>query len=67
MLLIRNFISRGKKKQDISIRDMWKCISVFLFHDWFPLKFIYTHNISLMWWETSNKYLLELIKRRSKV
>ena len=47
-----------------------------VFHDWFPMKFVFTYNISLVWWEinlwttaseTSNTKYLELIKRRSKV
>ena len=37
----------------------------------FPLKFVFTCSISLMWWEINpnpnSKYILELAKRRSKV
>ena len=37
----------------------------------FPLKFVFTCSISLMWWEKNpnpnSKYILELAKRRSKV
>ena len=37
---------------NINIRKKWKCL--FLFHNWFPMKFV-------------SKYLLKLIKRRAKV
>ena len=39
-------------------RNKWKCL--FLFHDWFPLKFVFRYSIYL-------SYLLELIKRRPTV
>ena len=46
-------------------------ISLFLFHDWFPLEFVFTLNISLMWCEINSKEekisILKLIKRRSQV
>ena len=35
---------------------------LYLFHDWFPLEFVFVYNISLMY-----KFLLELIKSNSKV
>ena len=38
------------------------CIYLYLFHDWFPLEFVFTNSTSLLY-----KYLIELIKRRSKV
>ena len=38
------------------------CIYLYLFHDWFPLEFVFIYSISLMY-----KYLLEIIKRRSNV
>ena len=41
---------------------MKMCIYLYLFHDWFPLEFVFRYSISLM-----HKYLLELIERRSKV
>ena len=57
---------------NINIRDKCKCISLFfswLFHLWFPLKFLFTYSLSLMQQKKTwnNEYLLELIKRRSKV
>ena len=60
------------KKPDffsISIRNKWKCL--LLFHDWFPMKFVFIHiqyffdRVFLAMPNT--KYLLESIKRRSKV
>ena len=51
-------------------KEVKMCISLFLFHDWFPLEFLFTYNISLMWWEISIKQqtsVLELIKRRSNI
>ena len=44
----------------MNIRDKWICL--YLFHDWFPLEFVFIYSIFLMY-----KYLLEIIKRRSKV
>ena len=38
------------------------CIYLHLFHDWFPLEFVFIYSIYLMY-----KYLLELIKRRPNV
>ena len=38
------------------------CIYLYLFHDWFPLEFVFIDSISLMY-----KYLLMLIKRRPEV
>ena len=26
-----------------------------VFHDWFPMKFVFTYNISLVWWEINSK------------
>ena len=40
-----------------------KQVKMYLFHDWFPIKFVFTYNISLC----SNIKYLELIKRRSNV
>ena len=51
----------------IYIRNKWKC---FLSHDWFPMHFVFTFNISLLWWEinpANTKSLLVLIKRRLKL
>ena len=43
-------------------------ISLFFFHDWFPLEFLFTYNISFDVVEVNSKqYLIELTKRRSKV
>ena len=39
---------------NINIRNKWKCL--FLFHDWFPMKFVFTYNISLVWWEINFKH-----------
>ena len=56
---------------NISIRKKRKCS--FLLHGWFPVKFVFTYNISLsgvmsgLASETSNTKYLELIKRRLKV
>ena len=47
---------------NINIKSKWKCL--FLLHDWFPMKFVFKYNISLIWRQISKK---ELIKRRSKV
>ena len=45
-------------------RQVKICSYLYLFHDWFPLEFVFIYSISLMY-----KCLLELIKnsRRSKV
>ena len=83
VLWIVNFRERKKtqietftlKKQVFStsiLETSWWLV----FHDWFPMKFVFTYNISLVWWEinlwttaseTLNTKYLELIKRRSKV
>ena len=43
-------------------------ISLFFFHDWFPLEFLFTYNISFDVVEVNSKqYLIELTKRRPKV
>ena len=42
----------------------------YFIRDWFPLEFVFTYNIFLMWLEINSKQqisILELIKRRSKV
>ena len=36
------------------IRNKWK--RLFLFHNWFPMKFVFAYNISLVWWETNSKH-----------
>ena len=69
-MLIRDFNYTWKTGFfNISIRNKWKCICfLFLFHDWFPLEFAFTYNISLvckMWWEI-NIYT-RVDKKRSKV
>ena len=43
-------------------RQVKICTYLYLFHDWFPLEFVFIQSISLMY-----KCLLKLIKRRSKV
>ena len=48
-------------------RQVKMYVSLSLSHDWLPLEFVFTYNTSLMRWEINNKYLMELIKRRSKV
>ena len=48
-------------------RQVKMYVSLFLSHVWLPLEFVFTYNTSLMRWEINNKYLMELIKRRSKV
>ena len=34
---------------NINFRNKRKCL--FLLHGWFPMKFLFTYNISLVWWE----------------
>ena len=38
------------------------CVYLYLFYEWLPLQFLFIYSISLMY-----KYLLELIKRKSKI
>ena len=57
---------------NISIRNKWKCICLcFIFHDWFYFwVFIYIQHffdVVRNKLQTINIYILELIKRRSKV
>ena len=58
-LLIKNFnrIFQHQYQRQVKI-----CVYLYLFHGWFPLEFVFICSIFLM-----HRYLLELIKRRSKV
>ena len=38
------------KKQDF-LTSILETSSWLVFHDWFPMKFVFTNNISLVWWE----------------
>ena len=65
-LLWKKFNSAWKKKNRIFHhqyqRQVKTCIFLYLLHDWFYFEFVFIYSISLMY-----KYLLELIKTRSKV
>ena len=64
-MLIRNFNFTLKKTGFFSINIRNKRKYLFLFHDWFVLEFAFTYffNVVII---PNSKYLLELIKRRSK-
>ena len=49
------------KKQDFST-SMLETSSWLVFHDWFPMKFVFT-NISLVWWEI-NKIISKLQEKK---
>ena len=55
-----------KKPDFFNIRNKWKCL--LLFRDWFPVKLIFIHIQYFFGMVRINtKYLLELLKRISKV
>ena len=64
-----NFALKNPDFFNINIRNKWKCL--LLFHDWFPVKFLFIHIqyfFDTVFLTMPNiKYLLELIKRRSKI
>ena len=66
ILFTRIFNSTLKNRLfQLNFRKKWKWL--FLFHGFFLMKFVFTYNISFVWWEI---FLLELqiyCKRRSKV
>ena len=71
-LLIKNFLLYIKEASEnvcFLFHERKKSRSLFLFPDWFLLGLVFRYSTSVMWWEinSNNKYLLELIKRRSKV
>ena len=45
---------------NISIRKKWECL---LSHDWFPM-FIFTYNVSLVWWEINSKNYISRINQK---
>ena len=51
--LLKNRFFQHQYQKQVKMR-------LFLLHDWFPMKFVFTYNISLVWWEIK-------FKRRSKV
>ena len=50
------------KKQDFST-SILETSSWLVFHDWFPMKFVFTNNISLVWWEI-NKIISKLQEKK---
>ena len=42
-------------------------ISLFLFHDWYPLEFVFSYNFSLMWWELIVRNKLQTINIYNRV
>ena len=63
------YIKETSKNVCFLFHERKKSKSLFLFHDWFPLGLVFRYSTSVMWWEinSNNKYLFELIKRRSKI
>ena len=42
-----------------------KQVKIFvLLHDWFPMKFVFTYNTSLMWWEEKFKHLISRVNQK---
>ena len=60
-----NFTFREQFFSTSISENKWKYL--FLFHDWFPMKFVFTYNLSLVWLEINCKHQISTRVNQKKI